>query len=55
MAIDPWGDQLYVANERSDCIVNIPLDMSSLHSTVAEVIRVPTGSPVCVVFSTLDR
>ncbi len=55
IAIVPWSDQLYVSNERSDCIVNIPLDMRKPHSTAAEAIRVPTGSPVCVVFSILDR
>jgi len=51
-AIDPTGAFVHVANENSDAIVTFRLDEDSgrLQKT-KQIVR--TGSPVCIVFSTL--
>jgi 6-phosphogluconolactonase len=51
-ALDPSGTRLYAANENSDAIVPFSVDTHTGRLTPeGEVIR--TGSPVCIVFSTI--
>ncbi|WP_082902753.1 lactonase family protein [Paraburkholderia ginsengiterrae] len=54
ISLDPSGRYLYVANERSDSIVQYALDRSSgMPSPTGQVVH--TGSPVCIVFKTVQE
>lgn len=51
ICLDPQGRHLYVANERSDTIVQFAVDQESgMLRRTGQVIA--TGSPVCIVFKT---
>lgn len=52
IALDPSGAILYAANENSDTIVPFRIDADTGRlSRAGEIVR--TGSPVCIVFSTI--
>ncbi|CAB3776542.1 lactonase family protein [Paraburkholderia caffeinilytica] len=54
ISLDPSGSYLYVANERSDSIVQYALDKTSgMPSPTGQTVH--TGSPVCIVFKTIQE
>ncbi|KAA1004906.1 lactonase family protein [Paraburkholderia panacisoli] len=54
ISLDPSGTYLYVANERSDNIVQYALDKTSgMPSPTGQTVH--TGSPVCIVFKTIQE
>jgi 6-phosphogluconolactonase len=53
ITLDPHGQTLFVANEGSDSIIAFTVDQTSGALTPTEHI-LETGSPVCILFSTVD-